>query len=167
MVIIKKIEVPQDVYIIGDWVKDFDESFKITDDESAFTLRNGDKTIWMNTSGFVYILTTEELIANKASFEEGFADNIVIKNFSGELNLKVINSDNNDIVTAENFDKDEYIYHQKWANSEDFDIDDIILDIIPSPFCQHTVEEIIIDDNFFVRLVAENRDKQIDEILKP
>ena len=174
MVIIKKIEVPQDVYIIGDWVKDFVESFKITDDESAFVLKNGEKTIWMNTSGFVYILTTEELILNKSSFEEGFADNVVIKNFSGELILRMKDTDGNDILTEENYDREEYLMHQEWLNSsdedddeDDIEIDDIILDIIPSPFYQHTVEEVIIDDNYFIRLVAENRDNQIDEILKP
>lgn len=114
MVIIKKIEVPQDVYIIGDWIEGFKESFSITDDESSFALRNnGGKVIWLTTIGFVYILTLEELIANKASFEEGFVDNFLVKNFVGELVLKVIDSDNNDLITAENFDKDEYIMHQE------------------------------------------------------
>lgn len=54
------------------------------------------------------------------------------------------------------------------TRNEYFDIDSIILDIVPSPLCTtYTVEEVLIDNNYFIKLVADNRDKQIDEILKP
>lgn len=171
MVILKKIETPQDIYVIGDYIENLEPLICLTDDEYPFDLKVGNNTPnFVETSGFVYILTKEELLTLKGKLNEDelFADNLVIENFCGEIVLKVISENNNDLVTNENFDPKEYICYQDfyYANKADKG-DQILVELIfneaPSKI---NMSEFALSEEYLNELIAIHRDEQITEIFK-
>lgn len=167
MVLIKKIKTPQDIFILSDitirgniTIRGMKSIFLIDDDECSFEIASGKKILGLGSFGICLILTKEELVANRDKinmdyYEDIFGDNsILIENFVGDINLKVI-VDGDDVITEENYDRDEFIYHQKFSNY----IQDIIVDIGEGyQFKQFEMSETILN--------AICREEKIDSIFR-
>lgn len=165
MVILRKIDTPQDVFILGDLeINNVKDDFLITDDECGFTLASGDNTYGIGSFGGCIILTKEELIANLDnidfdSYEDIFGDNsILLPDFSGEISLKVIMDNGQEVLNPENFDKTDYVYHADYGD-EHLSIDDVIVDIGPN----RKVVQFEISEALVKGLI---RNEKIDSILK-
>jgi hypothetical protein len=130
MVILKKIEKPQDIFVLGDLsIEGVKDAFLIDDDECGFTLRSGEKRLGIGSFGSCIVLTKEELVShrdkiNMDNYEDIFGNNsILIENFIGDIALKVIvNGD--DIINDDNFNLYDFIQHQDFS----YYVEDIIVD---------------------------------------
>jgi hypothetical protein len=135
MVVIKKIDTPQDIYVVGINFTDYSSTFGITDDEHLLCVTNDKEKRYINTSGYVSILTKEEFIASKTKLWEGDEENdnnegFILKDFSGEFKVKVITQSGKD--TLPTYDPKEYMMYQM-ERIEGDDVDDYVLEI-PSGF---------------------------------
>lgn len=133
MVVIKTITQPQDIYIIGADYKGKEETFAITDDYHMLCVVNGKAKKYMDTDGYVFILTKEQLLEwsdlmwedpSEMDGQEG----LVLHNFSGDIRLRVVTEKGRDLLHK--FDNQNYVMHQIDDESGE-DVDDIILDIDP------------------------------------
>ena len=148
MVLLKKIETSQDIFILGDLpVEGIQDSFLIDDDECGFTIASGKKRLGVGSFGSCLILTKTELVANRDkinmdNYEDIFGNNsILIENFIGDIKLKVI-VNNNDVIKEDNFDINEFIHHQDFSDY----VQDIIIDIGEGyQFKQFEMSETILD----------------------
>jgi len=125
MVLLKKIETPQDIFILGVLrIEGVQDSFLI--DECGFYIASGKSKIDVGSFGGCIILTKEELVANRYKIdmndEDIFGDNsVLIENFVGDINLRGI--DNGiDVITEDNFKIDDFINHQ-FSNYLDIIVD--------------------------------------------
>lgn len=101
--IIKNIEEPTDIYIIGDDFTDKPETFAITDDYCSLTIRGDDgKEAYIETTGFVFILTKEEILNWKdyldVELDPGYEDFTImlLKDYVGEMQLVAEDDDGKD-----------------------------------------------------------------------
>lgn len=161
MVIIKKIETPQDIFVIGDLsIEDVIDSFLIDDDECGFTIKSGEKILNVGSFGGCLILTREELVSNRDKinmeyYEDIFGNNsILIENFVGDIALKVIINDE-DVINDDNFDPDEFLKHKYF----DSYIEDIIVDFGEGyTFKEFEMSSAILD--------AISREERIDSVFR-
>ena len=135
-VLIKTVTEPQDIYILGSAGDHEDEHctiMGISDDYYTIDIRSGEQEIMMETVGFVYIFTKDELfecaydiVEDDMFYEHGGLDCTtglpetgdyqdkyctVLKNFSGEIYAEILD-DKTNIGYLNNYDvtKDCYIY---------------------------------------------------------
>jgi hypothetical protein len=85
-IIIREFLTPTDIYICGCDFRDITESFAITDDEATLRIRQGEDTRRIDTSGYVFIFTAEELLAVKDTMDD-FGEIFYIENYEGKLIL--------------------------------------------------------------------------------
>lgn len=172
MVLLKKIETPQNIYILGDWVEDLDEEFRIDDDESSFQLRYNGKLKHINTCGVCCIVTQKELFDDKEFFyEDGVIknefsfDNIIIKNFCGEIILKLEVATEKDgiidMINDDNFEYDDYLLHHKFLHKNEYEDIEVVVELVTNADIQ--VNDVEINDALFTII---GRDVKIDEILE-
>lgn len=111
---LKKIIIPTTLIVLGTDVQGVTEAFKITDDYHTLMVSNGIDKTYLETDGFVFILTIEELKGyigkELIKIEDSGCEFIVLLDYVGELNLKVITDSGKDILTS--FDPKEYLMHQ-------------------------------------------------------
>ena len=133
-VLLRKFDTLTNVYIIGTDFKDEQETFSITDDYCSCNIKSEKNKTSIETDGFVFIYTEDELKSNydKLWGEDSLeAEVYVLKHFTGEITLKVIGRDTdkdmlNSELLNEWFNIKEYIKHQSYP--EDNDDDDECLD---------------------------------------
>jgi hypothetical protein len=128
MILIKTVETPQDIFILGAYVNGKQETFSITDDYATFKLTNGNKSYYVDTDGFVFILTRSELLEYKDLIDENSysQEGVLLKDFSGDMVLRMISTEGNDMLSAADFDPKEYVMYQR-SNEEEYD--DIVLEL--------------------------------------
>jgi hypothetical protein len=158
MVVFRKFDTPQDIYVFGTFVdhellkenKDMDDStFGITDDYHSLELRNKEQKRSIETCGFAYVFTAEQFEKAKAVIgqDEDLSDYdnqvFIFKNFTGEFRLKIL-SEAEDGRMIDVFDvyepPTEYLMYQSQARKrmEDEDLKgmDFVLEVdceIPKP----------------------------------
>lgn len=161
MVILKKIETPQDIFVLGDLsIEGVKDSFLIDDDECGFTIKSGKKILGVGSFGGCLILTREELVShrdkiNMDDYEDIFGNNsILIENFVGDIALKVIVK-KEDVINDDNFDPDDFIHHQDFSSY----VEDIIVDFGEGYiFKQFEMTNTILD--------ALSREERIDSVFR-
>jgi hypothetical protein len=114
MVVLKTFDIPQTIYIVGVDYQEKPEAFSITDDEHLCLIENNKKQTAINTQGFVFILSEEEFINWEDLLWESpedyeYTDGVCLKNFTGNICLKVIDKEGNDILTDSIFQQKEYL----------------------------------------------------------
>lgn len=107
----------QDVYILGYDITKITETFSITDDYHSLRLQFKDDYGYMETCGYCFILTQEELdlYRSKIEIEDEDQDDtycVKIPNYTGNIYLDVIDRDKNESVLEDNIDLREYILDQ-------------------------------------------------------
>ena len=107
----------QDVYILGYDITNIKETFSITDDYHSLRLQFKDDYRYMETTGFCFILTQEELDLYKSKIETENADSddiycVKISNYTGNIYLDVIDDDIEESVLEEELDLEEYVLDQ-------------------------------------------------------
>lgn len=128
MIVIKTFNIPTNVYIIGNWFKDLDATFGITDDYSTLTISNGRQKMYMETDGWVHILSEQEFNDNKHRLEyPGDCEAMILPNFVGDLSVSVIAEDGEDLLTE--YDPEEYLMHQSFRQTNDKDVEDYMLNV--------------------------------------
>lgn len=123
MIVLKKVETPQTIFILPSGFNDeskIEPSFSITDDYSGFAVMDPKKLHHSESDGFVTIVTEEELCENiHKLWEEGSDENAyVVRDFTGEIQLKVFNDRHEDVLDPAKYDPKEYIYHQSITDGE-------------------------------------------------
>lgn len=96
--LVKRVETPQTIYILGEYFDVPGTGFGITDDYSSCYVSNGIDERWLDTVGWVEVFTEEELVAAIPKIdpdgydpeEEWNQDVLVLENFSGDIVLKLI-----------------------------------------------------------------------------
>ena len=123
--IIKTFTEPQDIIIIGNYIKKNNEywgDFLITDDYQSIGVYVGTKWYNLETDGFVNILTRDEFDKQRGDFEEVHEKFFLLPNFKGDITLAtLIDKDGqgeNTVVTE--FDLDKYLHDQRPEDWEDF-----------------------------------------------
>lgn len=159
--LLKSIDTPQDLIIVGMTVGDSEE-FSITDDYSGFDINIGDKKKFgIESDGFVSIVTVQEFLDFKKNDEDayeaiidGACGAVLLQNFSGEIRVGVKDKNGNPAMrplkTTYDFDLNDYILHQ---------FDEYVNVIVDLPAGTNAVE--ITDKN----LVSLLRDGKINTIL--
>lgn len=146
MVIIKEFLEPTNVYILSDGLDHdkFTPDFKLTDDYQTLKVESNNSYTYLETMGFVYILTESELLNNLNNLElDSYGENeaILIKDYYGKIQLQVLieNKDYDivDKITIDNFDKEKYIMYSPIVE-DDKDIEDIVL----SFDCEYRIKEV-------------------------
>ena len=107
----------QDVYILGYDITNIPETFGITDDYESLKLQFKDDYIYMETVGYCFVLTQEELDLYKSKIEIDDVDQddmycVKISNYTGNIYLDIVNDDTNNSVLKKNLDLKEYIASQ-------------------------------------------------------
>ena len=96
---VKSFKTKQDIFIVGGsrkyvrgplvangWYRELD----ITDDETSFYVKHGDRLIELVSSGHISILTREEFESCYESFiEYGLGDGILVRDFIGDIKVGV------------------------------------------------------------------------------
>lgn len=160
--IIKTFEKETDIVIIGCSL-DGDSDLMITDDYSGMTLNIGDKSVNIESTGFVSIVTAETAIQNMETFQEeyGDADVILLENFKGDIILSYQGKP----LTAD-IDLNDYICHQEVVDSNGDEIDTYELDLsVPAmPYKTSSVDDM---ESLLAGVKLKlNRDKNIDVVIK-
>lgn len=127
--LLKKFEQPTNVFVIGQDFTDVCETFSITDDYSSIDLVINDKETTLETDGFVFIFTEEELRENYDKINSGSElcdiEVLLLEDFVGEISLKIINERTKQDVLVDNFENwfniKEYLMYQDFplTNHED------------------------------------------------
>lgn len=133
MYVIKTIAEQQDIYVLGINFKAPEGSwstFMINDDESTLMLTRNKDHVYMDTEGYVSILTKQEFIDKIPDMweepdEDGIAQGILMKNCVGEFRLKVIDDKDQDVLT--DFDENEYLMHQNCLRN--VEVEDYVLEL--------------------------------------
>ena len=114
--ILKTINTPQDIFILGFYIEDTDETFSTTDDEDNIRVQLISSiqlhSMHLDICGFVYVLNRSELLERLDKLEESDAfGGIFIKDFCGDVKLRVENEDGKDILSP-NYVTSEYCRYQ-------------------------------------------------------
>lgn len=123
MILIKNFTEPTNVYIVGEDFKNLPETFSITDDYHSCAISNGFEKRYIDTDGFVFIYSEEEFNNNKHLIEYPSQEYVLLKNFVGEIHVKVVDSDSNNILKKDVNLKDYLMYQTE----EDTDFDDVVI----------------------------------------
>lgn len=125
MQVIKTINEPSDVYILGDFYSEAKGGFGVKDDYSGTTISNGVFEKDLLCAGFIYIYTREELIVELERFGysgEWDSDSdyaMVIHGYQGTIELEVTNS--NGVQLEFNYKPDEYVWDMLNTKRYDYD----------------------------------------------
>ncbi len=137
---IKTFDSPQDIFILGCDFPKMPETFSLTDDYHLLCIKRGENKLYINTDGYCFILTREEfnnykdlIVDDESSLEQ---EGVFIKDFQGDLILKALNSDGEDILSPD-FDPREYACFQIIENA---DFDDIVLELPEAGNTGHMME---------------------------
>lgn len=112
-----KSYINQDVYILGYDITKVIETFSLTDDYQSLRLQFKDDYSYMETVGYCFILTQEELdlYRSKIEVENSHQDDtycVKLTNYIGDIYLNIINDDTKKSVLKKNLDLSEYIMDQ-------------------------------------------------------
>lgn len=150
---------PTDIVIIGSGSFDDDKviSFiKITDDESCFDIKVGDKSYFLSSDGFISIIPFGVYYSKLLELEEednvdyfDISDAAILPNFSGDISICIKLEDGS---YAENIDTSDYIFHN-------YEIDDWFIDLPKG------TEVFKIEEHDSTKFKSYIRDRKITEIL--
>jgi hypothetical protein len=86
--ILKSYKTPTDVFICGIDFTHKQETFGITDDYSTIDVQFSDSKKYLDTCGFVFVLTREEIIEIKDAIDEDDGQNwVLLKDYVGDIEL--------------------------------------------------------------------------------
>lgn len=126
MKIIKTIDVPTDLYLVGDL--DFSHSvgnvfLYITDDETSVNilLKKDGKTPYFNSCGHLYLFTEEEYNQKLSIINTDYSV-WKLKNYQGDICIKLVNQD--DFFDSAN--ENEYILETEDLFAENLDLDEYL-----------------------------------------
>lgn len=107
--IIKTYTEPTDVFICGIDFVEKEETFGITDDYCILVVKGTDKKKLIDTCGFVFINTKEEMIAMQGALEEDENQEwFFLKDYVGDISIHFEDDEENEYPIDE-VDLDEYL----------------------------------------------------------
>lgn len=125
--ILRTFTEPTTIYLIGADFTDKQQTFGLTDDECAITVKCPTEDAWMDTCGFVFIYTQEELDANIDSLDaSGYESKITFKDYVGNIKLEAkceIEKGVFEDAFVDELDLTEYVMYQYKDEYEDLDVD--------------------------------------------
>ena len=145
MITIKEYLEPTNVYILSDGLDcdKFIPDFKLTDDYQSLKVESNNSYTYLETMGFVYILTESELRNNLHNLEldnYGDYEAILVKDYVGKIQLQVLveGEDFNivDRINETNFIKEDYLMYS--IGEEGDELEDIVL----SFDCDYKIKEV-------------------------
>tara|TARA_R110000851_G_scaffold47424_6_gene115183 strand:- start:418 stop:1074 length:657 start_codon:yes stop_codon:yes gene_type:complete len=129
MKIIKELKEPTTLILCGGWIDDetIEPILRITDDESSISIRKHDGSLsYLQTYGFVYLLTEEQFrtFINSKHYDNEYGDwedefFMVLKDYVGTLGAVGMRENEE----FDEWDINDYFYHQMDCD------EDLILDI--------------------------------------
>lgn len=116
--IIKEYLEPTTIFILGCYFYDKPKTVMITDDESSFEIKTNKSSYWLDSIGFIYILTEKELDeylsdanTSKDLHNSSMPEYVKIENYVGKVILSVINSETDEVIEKD-YDLEDYISFQ-------------------------------------------------------
>lgn len=154
MLLLRKVDTPQDIFVVGWSYKDLDPAFSLTDDYASCNIVSGKDGLTFETSGYVYILNREDLLGYKERLwdleymEDSSEEGILLENFQGEIYLDVrmaSGRDGSDLI-----DPSEYLYRhdrkdENGENGEDDSVDEVCVIVEPTTFMKYGTLQKIYD----------------------
>jgi hypothetical protein len=132
MILLRSFKQPTKVYIIGNSFQseEIKPAFSITDDYHSCAVKSSKNRRYMETDGFVYILTEEEFQQYKDTlYEDSYQDAIVLENFEGDIYVSLVDSEGNNVL-EDKVDIDDYLCYQC---KDGADIEDILV-VLPDGY---------------------------------
>lgn len=142
MILLKTYTQPTTIYIVGNDFGGLKETFSLTDDYMSLLIKSGSQQRFMETDGFCFIMTEQEFNERKDDLDDSsYQDFIKIENFEGDIHVKVIDNENNEIL-EEDATLDDYLMHQTKDDAEFSDVVIVLPDGYELPQVQN-LEEIM------------------------
>lgn len=108
--ILRTFDEPTDVIICGIDFTHKPETFSLTDDYSMVAVANKDKIKFLDTCGFVYVLTREEANDIKDALDEDDGQEwILLKDYVGSIGIHFEDDDRNRFEIPQDTDLREYL----------------------------------------------------------
>ncbi len=120
--LIRNFPTPTNVYIVGSDFKHEKETFKITDDYSSFRIQSAIEKGYMDTDGFVFVLTEGEFDNIKHKITDENQECTIINDFQGDLFLDLVSDETGESFLSGNVDLEDYIMHQMDDTDDSFDV---------------------------------------------